>query len=428
VKVELISPGLRESGSVGKFFPAPALGLALIGGMTPPDIDIIITDELVQPIDFDKNPDLIGITVNTNSVVRAYEIADEFRSRGVPVVLGGSHATVVQQEAIQHADAVVIGEAECVWIQVLEDKKKGKLKKFYRSDKFPSLKNSPLPRRELFQNNKYITMNLVQTSRGCPFACQFCSISTIYGKGVRSRPVDEVIAEIKTLHGNELVFVDDNIVGHPEYAKQLLTKLTSLKKKWVGQASVTVADNDEILELLYKSGCQALYLGFETTSIVSLREVGKHQNITTSFHETIKKLHDIGIIVVGSFIVGFDSDDKFCFERLLDFLLKSKIDVADIDILVPYPGTVLYKKIKEENRLIEDKWWLKYNGHDVVYKPKLMTREELHQGWIWTLMESYKLRPTLKRCVGGMSRRSCCRSILNWKVNMAYRKYKLGLI
>ena len=422
MKIGLISPGLRESDSVGKFFPAPPLGLALLGGMTPPDIDITITDELVQPINFDKKADLIGITVNTNSVVRAYEIADEFRSSGVPVVLGGSHVTVVRQEAIQHADAVVIGEAEGVWIQVLEDIKKGRLKKFYRSNKFPSLENSPLPRRELFQNEKYITMNLVQTSRGCPFACQFCSISTIYGKGIRLRPVDEVIAEIKTLHGNEFVFVDDNIVGHPGYAKQLFTKLASLKRRWVGQASVTVADNDEILKLLYKSGCQALYLGFETTSIVNLKEVGKHQNITNNFYETIKKLHDNGIIVVGSFIVGFDNDDKFCFERLLDFSLKSKIEVADLGILVPYPGTVLYKKIKEENRLIEDKWWFKYNGHDVVYKPKLMTREELHQGWIWALKEFYKLRPTLKRCLGGVSRRSFWQSILNWNINMSYRK------
>lgn len=427
MKIELISPGLRESGSVGKFFPLPPLGLALLGGMTPSDIDITITDELVQPINFDKKTDLIGITVNTNSVVRAYEIADEFRSRGVPVVLGGSHVTVVRQEAIQHADAVVIGEAEDEWIQVLEDKKKGRLKKFYRSNKFPSLEKIPIPRRELLQKDKYMTMNLVQTSRGCPFACQFCSISTIYGKGVRLRPVDEVIAEIKTLHGNELIFVDDNIVGHPGYAKQLFTKLRSLKRKWVGQASVTVADNDEILKLLYKSGCHALYLGFETTSIVNLKEVGKHQNIKNNFNETIKKLHDNGIIVVGSFIVGFDSDDKFCFEKLLEFSLKSKIEVADIDILVPYPGTVLYKKMEEENRLIEDKWWLKYNGHDVVYKPKLMTREELHQGWIWALKEFYKLRATIKRCVGSAMGRSFLRSILNWNVNMGYRKYKLGL-
>jgi len=427
MKIELISPSLGESGSVGTFFPVPTLALALLGGMTPPDIDIAITDELVQSINFEKKVDLIGITVNTNSAVRAYKIADEFRSRRVPVVLGGSHPTVAQQEAIQHADAIVIGEAEGVWTQVLEDCKKGSLKRFYRSDKFPSLENSPVPRRELFQRDKYTTINLVQTSRGCPFACHFCSLSTIYGKGVRLRPVDNVIAEIKTLQGNDILFVDDNIVGGSEYAKQLFTKLIPLKKKWVGQASVTVANKEEIIKLLNKSGCQGLYLGFETTSVDSLKEVGKRQNVTNNYFETIKKLHDNGMLVVGSFIVGFDNDDEGCFERLLDFSVKSKIDIVDIAILVSYPGTVLYKKMKEEKRLIDDKWWLKYNSYDVVYKPKLMTMEELREGWIWTINEFYKLCPMLKRCIRGVSKRSLFVSFLNWNLNMGYGKYKRGL-
>ena len=191
----------------------------------------------------------MGITVNTKTVVRAYEVADEFRSRNVPVVLGGIHPTAVPAEASQHADAVVIGEAEGVWTQVLQDCRNGRLETFYGSG-LPSLENFPFPRRELFQRDKYFTVNTVQTSRGCPYACHFCSVSILYGRGVRLRPVDEVIAEIKTLKGRRLFFVDDNIVGRPEYAKELLTKLIPLKKMWIGQASVTVANDMEVLKLL----------------------------------------------------------------------------------------------------------------------------------------------------------------------------------
>jgi len=426
MKVELISPSKKGAGNLGKFVPAPTLGLALLGGMTPPTIDISITDELIQPINFAMETDLIGITVNTNSAVRAYEIADRFRSRGVPVVLGGSHPTVAQQEAIQHADTVVIGEAEGVWLQVLEDCKNGRLKKFYRSARLPNLKNAPVPRRELFQSDKYLNLNPVQFSRGCPFACQFCSVSTVYGKRVRLRPVDEVIAEIKAIRGNNIVFVDDNIFGNPEYAKELFTRLTPLKKNWFGQASVTVADNEENLKLLRKSGCHALYLGFETTSIDGLKQVGKYQNTRNDYYKTIKKLHDNGLVVLATFILGFDSDDKSCFERLLDFLDKTKLEIALIGVLVPYPGTVLYKKMKEENRLIDDKWWLKYKFDDVVFRPKLMTREELKQGYIWTIKEFYQLRSTLIRYIKGVGRRSIWGNILSWKASMGYRGWKLG--
>jgi len=421
MKIELISPSLRDRRNIGKVFYLPQMALALLASLTPPDIDISITDELVQPIDFDKEADLVGITVNTETAVRAYEVADEFRSRGVPVVLGGIHPKVAQNEAIQHANALVLGEAEGIWTQLLEDFRNGSLKTFYRSDMFPSLENSPPPRREIFQRNKYDTINLVQTSRGCPYACHFCSVSTLYGEGVRLRSVDDVIAEIKTLKGNKLFFVDDNIVGRTGYAKQLFTRLIPLKMKWVGQASVTVANKEEMLKLLHKSGCQGLFVGFETTSIDSLKQVGKIQNVNNNYFESIKKLHDNGILLLGSFIVGFDSDDKSCFERLLEFAVKSKIDIVNLCILTPYPGTALYEKMKEEKRLIDDKWWLKYDANDVVYKPKLMTREELCQGWIWTIRELYKLCPTLRRCIGGSGRRSLFGNILNWKVNMGFR-------
>ncbi len=422
MKIKLISPSRRDPRNIGNAFHIPQLSLALLAEMTPTDIDISIIDELIQPIDFDEKADLVGITVSSKTVVRAYEIADEFRSRGVNVVLGGIHPTVASHEAIQHAESLVIGEAEGVWMQVLEDCKKGRLNKFYRSKKFHNLKNCPIPRREFFQRDKYITINLIQTSRGCPFTCHFCSVSSIHGNGLRLRPVDEVIAEIKTLHGDELFFLDDNIVGRTEYAKQLFTQLIPFKKKWVGQASVTVVNNEEILKLLHKSGCLGLLIGFETTSADSLKEIGKNQNVVNNYYETIKKLHDYGISVEGSFIFGFDNHDKSCFEKLLDFAVRSKIDIAQFNILMPYPGTNLYERMKEQNRLIDDKWWLRSESDNVVYRPKLMTREELYQGWNWVAKEFYKLNPMLQRLINGVGRRSLFCNFLAWKVNMGYRQ------
>lgn len=422
MKIELISPCLGDPRNIGKAFHLPQIGLALIAGLTPDDMDVSITDELVQPIDFSKSVDLVGITVTSKTAMRAYEIADEFRRRGVPVVLGGIHPTVESEEASQHADAVVIGEAEDVWSHVLEDCRKGELKKFYRSGEFPNLDRFPNLRRDLFQRDKYATLNLIQTSRGCPFSCHFCSVSAIYGKKVRLRPADSVIKEIENLEGSGVFFVDDNITGIPEYSRRLFTSLIPLGKKWIGQASVTVANNQEDLKILHQSGCQGLFIGFETTSVDSLKEVGKSQNINRDYFDAIKKLHDNGISLVGSFVLGFDSEDKSCFERLLDFSIKSGIDAADFSILTPYPGTVLYKRMEEENRLIYDRWWLNFAACEVVHRPKRMTVDELYQGYLWITKEFYKIRPILKRCVSGITRRSLFGNILNWQVNMGYRR------
>jgi radical SAM superfamily enzyme YgiQ (UPF0313 family) len=216
--------------------------------------------------------------------------------------------------------------------------------------------------------------------------------------------------------------VDDNILGRTGYAKKFLPRLIPLRKKWIGQASVTVANNQEMLRLLSKSGCLGLLVGFETTSADSLKEVGKNQNINNNYFESVKKFHDNGIAILGAFIVGFDSDDRSCFETLLEFAVKSKIDVVQPSILTPYPETALYKRLREEERLLDETWWLKYEADDVVYRPKMMTREELYEGWIWTVRELYKLYPTLKRCLRGFSQRSFMGNIINWKGNMGYRR------
>ena len=422
MRAQLISPFLEYKTGYPQIYRFTNTGLALLAAMTPPDIEMSIIDEMYDTVDFDRKVDLVGIAVTSKTVARAYQMADQFRSRGVAVVLGGIHPTILPGEAIQHADAVVIGEAEDVWGKVLKDIKNGRLSQFYQADHFHSLVNLPIARRELFKSHRYDFVNLIQASRGCPYACHFCSISKIYEKGVRSRPVNEIIEEIKTLHGDQLFFIDDNIVGRPEHTEKLLTRLASLKKKWIAQASVTVAHNDKLLRLLQNSGCQGLFIGFETTSAEGLKEANKKWNMNRDYFEIINKLHEHGISLVGSFIVGFDSDDKSCFDRVLDFAIKSKMEAADFGVLTPYPGTVLYERLKKEQRLIHDHWWLKYKSEDIVYIPKQMTREELYEGWISMMREYYTIPSTFRRCSTGIKRRSLFANALNYKVNMGYRR------
>lgn len=412
---------MGDSGNIGKSFKLPQMSLPLLASLTPPDIEVSIKDELVDSIDFEAEVDLVGITVNTQTAKRAYEIADTYRSRGIPVVLGGIHPKVAQEEALQHADALVIGEAEGLWPQVLEDHGNGRLKKAYFSEFYPSLDNCPIPRRALLREDRYETVNLVQTSRGCPYKCQFCSVSTMYGDGVRLRSLENLFSEIKTLDGDTLFFVDDNIAGRTDYAVRMLKSLTPFKKKWIGQSSVTIANSERIVRLLQDSGCQGLFVGFESTSIDCLLEVGKMQNIRQDYFTCINRLHDNGIPILGSFIVGFDNDDQFCFEKLLEFVYKAKIEVADISTLTPYPGTLLFGKLKGEGRLVDDRWWLRYNSNDVVYQPKLMSREQLRDGRISALRELYRLYPIARRCAQGWSRRSLFANSITWKANIGYR-------
>lgn len=422
MKIKLISPSLQGPRNLDEDFHFPQMALALLASLTPPDIEVSIIDELFQSIEYDEDVDLVGITVNTKTSRRAYEIAEKFRYYEIPVVLGGIHPNVARDEAIQYADALVLGEAEGNWERLLVDFGNGRLKKFYYSESRADLDNCPIPRRDLLQKDQYDTINLVQTSRGCPYKCHFCSVASLYGTGVRVRPVDNVFAEIKTLAGNDILFVDDNLFGKKGYAKELLSRLVPLKKKWIGQAAITVAHRKEFLKLLEKSGCAGLFVGFETISHANLREVGKTQNCSSDYIEAIKRLHDHGMAILGSFIVGFDTDDKFCFENLLEFVVKSKIDVVDVAIMTPYPGTVLYERMKAENRLVDVHWWREYDSSDVVFKPRRMTRTELYEGRVWLLRELHRMDRLMKRWLAGLGRRSLFGNYISLKANLGYRK------
>jgi radical SAM superfamily enzyme YgiQ (UPF0313 family) len=318
----------------------------------------------------------------TRNAHRGYEIADRFRERGVKVVLGGMHATAIPEEAIRHADAVVIGEAEEVWPQLLEDAGRGSLRQFYRGKNLCQMRNMPIPSQELLNKEKYLSTNLIQTSRGCPNHCSFCSIHLISGKEYRFRPVSEVISEIETFTYPLALFVDDNIVGDKEHARELFKAMIPLKISWTAQATLSIAFDDELLRLASRSGCRYLLIGFESLSDKNIMTIGKTRtNKVSEYAEVVKKIHDHGIGIAGTFILGLDDDDKSTFHRTADFIEENSIDAPTVGILTPYPGSLLFKKLESEGRLMHRNWQqYSHTVGKVVFQPRLMTAEQLEEG------------------------------------------------
>lgn len=408
-KVLLISPIAAKSLLGGDFyFRMPYLGLLKVAALTPPDWEVSIADEKVEGIDYKQHVDLVGITAMTPAVTRAYEIADAFRERGVKVVMGGMHVSKLPEEALHHCDAVVIGEAETLWPGLLEDFKKGEMKKMYRHENgYPSLDNLPLADWNLYKDKGYLPVHSIETTRGCPHNCEFCSVTNSFGGKFRNRPVDDVISEIQGLKPfdgkfilkNFVFFADDNIISSRRHAKELLTRIIPYNLKWVGQASVNIAKDDEMLDLCRKSGCVGILIGFESLSADSLSHMGKRFNKPQDYIDVINKLHDYGLGINGSFVLGFDHDDEGIFDRTLEFIVRAKLDVCYFSILTPYPGTRLYTQMRDEGRLI-DHDWSNYNTNNVVYKPKLMKPERLIEGFHQVLKGSFSYSSIFKRLWG----------------------------
>ena len=395
----------------------PPLGMATVAALTPPGFEISLTDENVTTVDFEKEVDLVGITALTCTVHRAYQIADAFRTRGVKVVMGGIHPSVMPEEASQHADAVVVGEAEGIWADVIEDFKANKLRRIYRQDKYPSLVGLPIPRRDLYAKGAYHFRNTLSATKGCPYSCSFCSVSTIYGRKYRCRPVDEITKEIETLDRSKIIgFVDDNIVGNPRFAKELFRALIPYKIKWVAQCSVTIASNDELLKLGADSGCIELLIGFESLSQENLTAVGKKINVVDEYEDVIRKVHAHGIAIHGFFIFGLDADDVDIFERTLYFAQKMRLESAQFAWPVPYPGTTLAEEMDKAGRIVT-KDWSQYES-TLVLEPKKMSRETLQQKRDWVWRKFYTL-PSIWRRLGVIRRYS----VLLWVVNLYYRSF-----
>jgi len=408
-KLVLISPLASKSLLGGDFyFRVPYLGLLKVASLTPSDWQVSIIDEKVEKIDFNSYADIVGITAMTPAANRGYEIADAFKQRGIKVVMGGMHVSKMPEEALQHCDSVVIGEAEDLWDKVLCDFESNELKKIYRHENiYPSLENRPAPNWDLYRDKGYLPFHSIETTRGCPHNCEFCSVTSSFGGKFRNRPIDEVEKEIQNLKPfegrfmlkNVVFFADDNIISNRRHARELLERIIPYNLKWLGQASVNIAKDDEILAFCRKSGCMGILLGFESLSPDNLSNMGKGFNKPQDYIDIVKKLHDYGIGVDGSFVLGFDHDDEGVFDRTLEFIVRAKIDVCYFSILTPYPGTRFYAKMKEEGRLI-DYDWANYNTNNVVHMPKLMKPEKLLEGYHHALKGAFSYNSIFRRLWG----------------------------
>ena len=378
-------------------FKFPLLSTSLLAGLTPANHQLRIVDESLAEIDFDQEVDLVAITAITPLAPRAYQIADEFRRRGKKVAIGGIHASWLPDEAKVHADSVAVGEADEVWAEMLEDAEKGTMKPFYRQKERTDLSRLPVPRRDLFPPKGYLFHNLIQTTRGCPYDCEFCSVTALHGRSYRMRPVSEVEKEIQSLQRSKayIFFVDDNLVGNLSHAKELLTMLSQYRLRWVSQGPIHIAEDEEMVSLMAKAGCHGLFIGLESLREENLSLMGKRINRVGAYERGIQKLHDAGIGVYASFVFGYDYDDPAVFDEFLEFAERNRIEGAFLPLLTPFPGTRIYQRLKQEGRILTEDW-SKYDMATVVFQPKRMTVEELQEGF-WKVNRSFYSVPSMAK-------------------------------
>lgn len=380
-----------KNSSVFRFSMLPSLYVA---ASMPPNVDVKIVDEDVEPIDMNTDAEIIGVSFMTYNAPRAYEIGDYFRSKGKKVIFGGYHPTFMCEEAIEHADSICIGEAESNVPLMIEDYLNGNLKQFYRSE-LVELNKLPKINRNLIKKGSYITANTLQATRGCFNHCEFCSVAAFNRYKIRTRPVDHVIDEMKEL-GRYVLFMDDNITLDREYAKELFSAMIPQKKIWFSQCSVSIAEDDELLDLAVKSGCRGLFLGFESLSQKNLENWRKSCNRNKDYLEVAQKLHSNGIVIFAAFVFGSDDDGPDVFENTLDFLLKANIETLQATRLTPFPGTPLFEKFSIENRIF-DKDWSHYDFFHVVHQPINMTVDTLHYGTAWIQQQFYSNKNIRRR-------------------------------
>lgn len=423
MRLSIIIPRWPESSIWSKMiFRFPYLSASTLAALSPDDFEISIQDENVQELEYNKI-DVAAISIITPLAIRGYEIADRLRSEGKKVIIGGFHATWMPDEAEKHADAVVIGEAEDIWGEVTGDIRKGNLKKRYISISKPGLFGRAIPRRDLLKKDGYFFINTIQTTRGCPFDCDFCSVTSFYGRTYRCRPIHDIEDEIKTMSGgaNFLFFVDDNITGNPAHAKRLFELLKRYPFKWLSQTSITFAENTELLRLAKESGCYGMFIGFETLTQEGLNLLNKRFNKADKYAELIKRIHDHGIGIQGSFIFGYDWDTKISFETIVDFAEKTRLDSVLFTILTPYPGTRVFNRMREEGRIITTDW-SKYDMAHVVYRPRNMTPDELQEGFLEANRRFYSMGSILKRLT--LFRRSIqVFGPMNWGFRKAWKEF-----
>jgi radical SAM superfamily enzyme YgiQ (UPF0313 family) len=367
-----------------------------LAALVPPDWEVLHIDEAVSPVDVTLKVDMVGITFHTPSAVHVYDLAAQFRRRGIPVVLGGPHVTLVPDEAQAHADVIFVGEAEEHWPQFLRDFETGQYARRYRSCVPPTLENAPMARKELFQRRDYTGGRLFAT-RGCAHGCDFCTVAVMYQRKVRKRPIAAVAAEYASFPGKVIIFWDDNLANDREYAKALFRAIEPYQKWWSSQASIQAGEDDEFLEWAARSGCKQLFIGLESISQASMNEVHKRFNRVEAYARVIERIHAHGIAVQAGIVFGFDSDTEAIFGETLDFLEATGVQNATFNILTPYPGTQLYQRLEAEGRILT-RDWSKYNGReDVVFQPRQMSPQTLLEGYRYANRRFYSGQSIYRR-------------------------------
>ncbi len=416
------------------------LNLPYIAAVTPGDVELKIVDEDYEAIDFDGKVDLVGVSAQTPVAPRAYQIASEFRRRGVPVVMGGVHASMLPDEAIQYVDSIVIGEGEISWPQVIEDFRRGELKPFYRPTTEMNMESLPFPRRDLLNGTHYFPLKLLETSRGCPQKCDFCGVSKFFGNRYRNRPLEEIDRELRILFPKGsgmnpivkrslsliskdlpyflkrrlLYIIDSNVAPNRRFAKELFTLLKEYDLLWWGHAPVSVGYDEELLKLFSESGCIALNLGFESLSSKNLRSMKKGFNKPKRYVEAIERIHDHGIGIMGTFIVGLDDDDETVFDQITDFVIHNKLDWALSFIMTPCPGTDSFLRLEREGRILT-RDWEKYDSLNAVYRPLLISTGELERGLRRTWKKIFSLPSIYRRIIKGPRIHPLFYLIMNWQ-------------
>jgi len=407
MKIKLIAPHEQDEGNISsaETFKIQRVSLPLLAALTPEKHTVKIVDEAFAPDDVNEDVDLVGITVMTDLTRRAYQIADTYRQRGVKVVMGGIHPTVLPGEALRHADSVVVGEAERTWPQFLLDADLGQMKKIYATDRTGGIQGLPHPRRTLYPeaaDRGYTPPAVgVETARGCPYDCEFCSIGSVLGRQYRSRPIPEVIAEIESIPSPHLFLVDDALGLNRTEAKKLFTEMIPLRRIWGGQGPVSLAEDTELLTLMRRSGCLGLLVGFESLQKGTQDGMKKTRNLKIDFSEAVRRFHGEGLAVLGAFVFGFDHETKDVFDQTCEFALKNRLDAVELRILTPFPGTRLYTRLLKEGRLFVPGWWLQgYSPDTLLFQPRGMTPDELMEGFARLNRELYSIGAVAKRFFG----------------------------
>jgi radical SAM superfamily enzyme YgiQ (UPF0313 family) len=394
MKVKMILPALTEATSPFwrpiKYSLFPPLGLATLAGYLRDDDEVTLQDEHVEKLKLDDEPDLVVIQVYITSAYRAYELADHYRQKGAHVCLGGLHVTSLPHEAIEHADTIFLGPGEDTWPEFLNDFRAGRPGRVYQS-KLRTLVGLPRVRRGLIKRPLYLVPNSIVVSRGCPHTCDFCYKEAFFkgGKSFYTQTVDDALAEIERLPGHHLYFLDDHLFGNPHFAAALFEGMKGMGRLWQAAGTVKSVLAPNLLEKAVECGLRSLFVGFETINPTNLREHQKYQNLNRDYNAAIRRLHDLGVMINGSFVFGMDDDDETVFARTIDWAVAQGIETATFHILTPYPDTGLRHRMESQGRIVHNNWGL-YDTRHVVYRPAKLTPEQLETGYWWAYKEFYR--------------------------------------